>query len=145
MRKLTLIAIVALSLMAFGAAYAGPGCGAAKADAQKTGAGCAYSSTKTAALQGLEIETTRMPSGAMLVFYSSDNAETVKTLHASAATGSEGFDCRLCQKIAGDAECTIELALVENGIVALVMAEDAATVDAYEKQYAALTAVTPGQ
>ncbi|MGD8394443.1 MAG: hypothetical protein PVF43_03080 [Candidatus Eiseniibacteriota bacterium] len=141
MRKFFVLAIASLSLMAWSVmAVAGPHCSAqAKASCQKAGVTCAAKGQKTAAmLEGLDVATTRLPSGAMLVMYSSDDAETVKTLQASVAKGTSDFDCRLCQKIAGDQNCTIEIAAIDNGVIALVTADDPKTVDAYEMQFAAM-------
>ena len=151
MRKFAVSGILALSLITWAAfTSAGPGC---KASQKTTKAGCAATCLSTAsakgchtkelqarkaALDGLDVATTRLPSGALLVLYTSENAESVKALQASASTGSEGFDCRLCQSIAADKDCTIELGMLENGVVAFVISEDTTVIDSYEKQFAVL-------
>jgi ribosomal protein L10 len=161
MRKLMILGTIAAFTLTLTAAVAmaGPGCsGAKKASSSScsaakqvsssscsstkqasTGYSCSFDAKKAAALDALDIDTTRLPSGAMLVFYTSDDPAAVKKLHASAATGAGDIDCRLCQKMASDKGCTIEMAFIDNGVVALVTAENVGTIDAYEKQYASLT------
>ncbi len=145
MRKLMVIGILSLSLVTWAAvSMAGPGCGA-----NKQTKGCSQSTAKTcqgykgatagqAALEGIEVQTSRLPSGALLVFYRSDVPTTVAALHQSAIDGANGFDCRLCQKIAADKDSNVELGILENGVVALVTAADPVVVDRFEQEFAAL-------
>jgi hypothetical protein len=141
MRKLILIGILTLSLMTWAfLALAGPGCKAQRA-CQKAAYSCpqAHSEARLNALEGINVETTRLPSGGMLVVYTSDKPEAIQALQRSAGQGTEGFDCRLCSEIAGDKNCSVELAVLEDCVIAVVTAEDKATIDSYEKQFAALT------
>lgn len=138
MRTLSLLGALILSSLIATATTAAAGC-SAHAQNQKTGAGCAYSAQKAALIQSLDIETTRLPSGAMIVVYASDDPETVKVLQASAVKGAESFDCRICQHMARDGNCTVEIASIQGGVVALITAEDPAIVDRYEKQFAAVS------
>lgn len=102
------------------------------------GSGCSYSAEKVAMMREMNIETTRLPSGAMLVFYTSDKPEIVQALQKTSADGAESFSCLVCKKIAADANCTVELASLDNGVVALVTAEEPSAVDTYEAEFAAL-------
>lgn len=142
MRKLIVPSTLAVMLLALAAsAYAGgPGCSAGKSAAGKS---CHYG--QTAALpEGLKIETFRMPSGALAVFYTSDKADVVKAMQEKVAGGPENFSCGLCREMAKSKNCKIELVPFSSGVVAFITSEEPASLDAYEKQFAALTgAQTP--
>jgi hypothetical protein len=88
----------------------------------------------------MEIETTRLPSGALLVFYTSDKPEVVEAMHARATKGASEFDCGVCQQVAASNNCNVELAPFAGGVIAFITSEDAGAIDAYEKQFAALNA-----
>ena len=142
MRKLTIVGILALSLMTWSVvAHAGAGCKhSQKASCSAAAkAACGASASEAAALQYIDITTARMPSGAMLVFYTSDKPEVIQVLQEKAAQGPEALGCTMCKKVAADNNCAIELTTIGNGVVALVTAEDASAIDSYEKQFAALT------
>ena len=110
--------------------------GAAGCTAAETASasGCAKSATAGA----VQVETVRMPSGALAVFYNGANEQAVEFLQASAEKGCHGFACHLAQSMAADEKCTVEMAETEHGVMILVTAEDPAVVDAYEAQYAAV-------
>ena len=138
MRKITLIGILGLSIIAFAAvALAGQGssCSLSKASAE-TASTCAYK-TQTA-LKDVNVETTRLPSGALVVFYTSENPSVVQAMQTKAANGGENWDCGVCKHVAASGNCTVELGTFANGVVAFITSEDATAVDAYEKQFAAL-------
>ena len=78
---------------------AGAGC-ASGAAAQTAGAGCASDANVSA--QTVQLETVRMPSGAMAVFYSGTNAETVAFLQSKANEGCSGFICDMAKGMAAD-------------------------------------------
>lgn len=139
MRKITLIAVASLFLIATAAvAFAGSSCSSAKSASAKTAsASCSYSK---AAMTKVSVETTRLPSGGMVVFYTSDDAETVKFLQTKAANGADDFSCGVCQKVAAAENCNVELTNFAGGVVAFITAEDSNIVDEYEAQFAALTA-----
>jgi hypothetical protein len=137
MRKLIVPSMMAAALVSFAASVdAGPGCSSSKsASASKS---CTY--TKSASMpEGLKVETVRMPSGALAVLYSSDSAEAVKAMHEKAALGAESFDCGICRQMAVSSDCVVELVPFSGGVIAFVTSENPQSIDAYEKQYAALT------
>jgi hypothetical protein len=113
------------------------GCSSA-ATAQTAGAGC--SSEAKAAAQTVQIETVRMPSGAMAVFYNGTNAETVAFLQSKASEGCSGFVCDMAKGMAADENVVTEIAATEHGVMILVTSAEPATVDKYEEQYAAVVA-----
>lgn len=126
---------------------AGTGC--ATSEVKTAGAGCATSATKTAdasscagkeADMAVELETVRMPSGAMAVFYHGKNAATVSYLQASAKGGCQGFACDLAKNISKDEHCSVEMAQTKTGVMMLVSADDSKVLDNYEAQYAAAMA-----
>jgi hypothetical protein len=115
---------------------AGANC-ASGAAAQTAGAGCASEAGVSA--KTVQIDTVRMPSGAMAVFYSGTNAETVAFLQSKANEGCSGFVCDMAKSMAADENVTTEIAATEHGVMILVTAtSDAASVDKYEEQYAAV-------
>lgn len=116
---------------------AGAGC-ASGAAAQTAGAGCASGAGVTE--QTVQVETVRMPSGSMAVFYNGTNAETVAFLQSKANAGCSGFVCDMAKSMAADTNVTTEIAATDKGVMILVTASDAAAVDPYEEKYAALTA-----
>ena len=113
------------------------GCSSA-ATAQTAGAGC--SSDAKVSAQTVQIETVRMPSGAMAVFYNGTNAETVAFLQSKANEGCSGFVCDMAKGMAADENVATEIAATEHGVMILVTSTEAATVDKYEEQYAAVVA-----
>ena len=114
-------------------------CASKGAAAQTAGAGCASDANVSA--QTVQIETVRMPSGSMAVFYSGTNAETVAFLQSKANEGCSGFVCDMAKGMAADETATTEIAATDSGVMILVTAKsDAASVDKYEEQYAAVVA-----
>lgn len=138
MRKLIVPSLMAAALVSFAAsAHAGPGCRSSKSASAGSSA-CTY--TKSAALpEGLKIETVRMPSGALAVLYSSDDATAITAMHEKAALGAASFDCGICRQMAVSDDCMVELVPFSGGVIAFVTSENPKSIDAYEKQYAALT------
>ena len=115
---------------------AGAGC-ASGAAAQTAGASCDSKATA----QTVQIETVRMPSGAMAVFYNGTNAETVAFLQSKAEAGCAGFVCDMAKGMAADENVATEIAATEHGVMILVTAKsEAGSVDKYEEQYAAVVA-----
>ncbi|RKZ15367.1 hypothetical protein DRQ53_09210 [bacterium] len=130
------------------AEVASAGCAGA-ATAKTAGAGCSGAAVKTAGAgcagnaavspETVQLETVRMPSGSMAVFYSGTNPETVAFLQASAKEGMSGFVCSMAKSMAADENVTTEIATTDTGVMILVTATDSASLDSYEEQYAALT------
>jgi hypothetical protein len=87
----------------------------------------------------ISVETVRMPSGSMAVFYNGSCAMSTGALQASAAKELSEFSCPLAQNMAADENVTIEMAKTEHGVMILVTAKDEATLDKYEAQYSMAT------
>lgn len=138
MRKFVVPSILALTLLTFaGSVYAG-GAHCNTKTAGAAGKSCAYG--KTASMpEGLKIETFRMPSGGLAVFYTSDKAEVVKTLQEKAVAGADNFCCGICREMANAKDCKVELVPFSGGVLAFVTANEPTKLDAFEKQFAALT------
>jgi len=159
MRKLIVPSILALALMSFTASvYAGGSAcssssksaaacvGKSAAACDKSAAACAGKSAaccpsgKTAALpEGLKVETARIAGGSLVVLYTSDRADVVKTLQTKAASGAADFSCGVCREIAKTGNCKVELVPFSGGVMAFVTSEKREAIDTYEKQFAALT------
>ena len=118
---------------------AGAGCSSSASSAKMAKSG-ECSSDASNAKMAVKLETVRMPSGAMAVFYHGKNAETVAYLQASAKGGCQAFACDLAKNLAADENCTVEMAKTDTGVMMLVTAEKAEVVDQYEAQYAAVIA-----
>jgi hypothetical protein len=115
------------------------GAGCTGAAAQTAGAGCASDANVTA--RTVQLETVRMPSGSMAVFYNGTNAETVAFLQSKANEGCSGFVCDMAKGMAADENVTTEIAATETGVMILVTPKaDVASVDKYEEQYAVVVA-----
>lgn len=139
MRKFIVPSVLALTLAAFASAvYAGgPHCGTSKTTS--SGKSCIIG--QTAALpEGLKVETFRMPSGALAVFYTSENAQVVKTLQDKASAGASSFCCGICREMAQAKDCKVELVPFSTGVLAVVTATEPGSIDKFEKAFAALTA-----
>jgi hypothetical protein len=139
MRKLIVPAVLALTVVAFASSvYAGgAGCKGGQS-ASASGKSCHYGQTASLP-EGLKVETFRMPSGALAVFYTSENVQVVKTLQEKAAGGADNFCCGICREMAQAKDCKVELVPFANGVMALVTAPEAGTIDKFEKQFAVLT------
>ena len=139
MRKLILPSVLTIALMSFAASvYAG----GAHCAGKTASAGSSCTAMKTASLESMKVETVRMPSGALMVLYSSNQPETIKVLQDKAAKGATAFDCGICREMASSKDCKVELVSFSNGVVAFVTSEKKEAIDAFEKQYAALTTAT---
>jgi Fe-S cluster assembly iron-binding protein IscA len=123
------------------------GCASAATAQTASAAGCASASTasaegcaKGASAKTVKLETVRMPSGSLAVFYHGQNAETVAFLQSSASEGCSGFVCDMAKSMAADENVTTEIAATETGVMILVTSDSAEVVDGYEAQYAAVSA-----
>ena len=123
------------------------GCASAATAQTASAAGCASASTasaegcsKGATAKTVKLETVRMPSGSLAVFYHGQNAETVAFLQSSASEGCGGFVCDMAKSMAADENVTTEMAITETGVMILVTSNSPEAVDGYEAQYAAVTA-----
>ena len=69
------------------------------------------------------IETTELPSGALLITYTGKNPDAVAFLQASSAGSAADFCCPMTQKVAG-MEAEVEVARTKTGAVVLVTSSD---------------------
>jgi hypothetical protein len=116
---------------------------ASKAAVKTASAGCSATCTAKAEnadmAQRIDVETVRLPSGTLAVFYNGTCPESTGYLQAAAAKGCEGFVCPLAQSMAKDANVHTEMAKTEHGVMILVTSNDAQDLDRYEAQYTMAT------
>jgi hypothetical protein len=113
------------------AKLAGAGC-SAHADAKVAGAACCAGASPAK----VAMETVRMPSGALAVFYNGADAETISTLQAGVAAKGANFGCGLAGAMAGNENCTVEAANTAHGIMLLVSSEKSELIDEFQQNYA---------
>jgi hypothetical protein len=92
-----------------------------------------------AAMVNTTIESTRLASGDLVVHYMGKNAEAVSYLHAKAEASADKFCCPMTQKMATNEACKVDVTKVSNGVIVFVTSPKKEVVDAYEKEFAALT------
>ncbi len=113
---------------------------ASKAAVKTAGASCKAGDAEAASwTQAIQVETVRMPSGALAVFYTGSCEKSTAMLQASAEEGISAFACPLAQGMAADESLTTEMAKTEHGVMILVTAKDEAALDKYEAQFAVAT------
>lgn len=142
MRVLKLSVVMALAtLLAASAALAGGAhCGAAKAACSaKQTAAC------SGAMGGCNVEASRLSSGDLVVHYSGSTPEAVAYLHAKAEASADKFCCPMTQKMATNENCKVDITKVSNGVLVFVTSPKKEVVDAYEKEFAALTTSEPAK
>jgi hypothetical protein len=142
------LAMIALVAFAVGGASACDGktsASTASADAKVAGIGCTKSIDASTAGAGcsssvsaakVAMETVRMPSGALAVFYNGTDAETVAYLQTSANAKGAKFGCGLAGAMAGNENCTVEVANTKSGIMLLVSSEKSELIDEFQESYA---------
>lgn len=115
------------------AKVAGAGCSKSASTAMKVaGAGCASKSAGTASVA---IETVRMPSGALAVFYNGRSEAAVASLHEKFEAKGASFGCDMASNMAENGDCSVEAAATEQGIMLLVTSEKAEVLDEYQSAY----------
>jgi hypothetical protein len=138
--KLSLVLALALALAA-SSAFAGANCGAkttstASADncLQSAFAGASnHCTTSKAKLSSMvSIETTKLPSGALVVMYRGKDASSVAYLQAAAAKAACDFCCPMTSKLASNKDCKVEIAKTKDGAVVVVTSEKPEVVAEYE-------------
>lgn len=153
--KVTAGAALATVLVA-SAAFAGSQCGSnatkASAPASAAAAGCCASKQAAASacnakhteacggmMQQCKIEATRSSTGDLVVHYKGTTPEAVAYLQNQAAISADKFCCPMTQKMATNEACNVKLTKVEDGIKVVVSSQKREVVDAFEKEFAALT------
>jgi hypothetical protein len=152
-RVLKFMAVTALAAVIMAsAAFAGDKC-TGKSTAQAAGAGCCASkqasaagcsATHTAACTGMmqncKVEATRLSSGDLVVHYIGTTPEAVAYLQNKATSSPDKFCCPTTQKMASNEACKVDMSKVSNGVIVFVSSPKKEVVDAYEKEFAAMTA-----
>lgn len=120
---------------------AGTGCASKTSATQTAGAGCS-SSQASAAKYDIAIQTVKMPSGALAVMYSGNDADTVAMLHSAANGTAADFGCPNVQNMVATEGCSVEMASTENGLIFLCTSDDVALIESFQKSYE-VAAATP--
>jgi hypothetical protein len=94
-----------------------------KAAFDGAGNSCSVSKAKLAEL--VDIETTEMPSGALLITYTGKSEDAVKFIQASCEGSPAEFCCPMTRKVA-HSEANVEIARTKHGAVVLVSSSDPA-------------------
>jgi hypothetical protein len=97
---------------------------------------CTTSKAKLAEL--VDIEATRLPSGALVVLYQGKTPDAIAYLQASTAGSAAEFCCPMTRKIAGNGEAHVEIAKIDTGAVIVVTAKKPGIVDEYAASYLTL-------
>ena len=152
MRSLKLFA-VSMVVVAFAASVAfagGPACSASKQVSENgaclstvfAGAGnhCTASQAKLAEL--VDIETVRLPSGALVVMYKGKTADAVTYLQAVAGGTVDNFCCPVTRKLAANEATHVEIAKTTQGAMIVVTAKDKKVVDRVQESYTTLAAAS---
>ncbi len=151
--KVTAFAILATVLMV-SAAMAGGTCDKHANQASAQGAACCAGKQASAAcngqhaaacggmMQNCKVEATRLASGDLVVHYIGTTPEAVAFLQSKASESPDKFCCPMTQKMASNEACKVDMAKVSNGVLVLVSSPKKEVVDAYEKDFAAMTAPT---
>ena len=99
---------------------------------------CSFSKAKLAEL--VDIEATRLPSGALVVLYQGKTPGAVAYLQASTAGSVADFCCAMTRKIAANDDVRVEIAKIDSGAVIVVTAKKAELIDEVAASYITLAA-----
>jgi len=148
MRKLLLITAVSIFVIALASMAMAGGAACTKSAgtaSTASAAGCCAKGLSTASAAGctdmkgahasIAIETVRMPSGALAIFYNGADAATVATLQTGAKDHGANFGCGLAAGVAANENCKVEVANTEHGIMMLVSSPKTEVIDAVAAQY----------
>ena len=102
------------------------------------GAGNSCSTSKAKLAELVEIEATRLPSGALVVLYQGKTPDAVAYLQASAAGNVADFCCPTTRQIASGGEAQVEVAKIDKGAVIIVTAKSQELVDEFASSYLTL-------
>jgi hypothetical protein len=137
-RKLSALVTLAVALMASASfAFGGAAC-------QHTSASCtaAQASACSGMMGGCNVEAMRLPSGGLVVHYIGSTPESISYLHSKADGSPDKFCCHMTQKMASNENCKVDVTKVSNGVIVYVTSPKKEVVDAYEKEFAAMTTTT---
>lgn len=138
--KITAVLALAVAFMATTAMAGGPSCGANKTSASSSscltsvfaGANSHCSASKAKFASMISVETTRMPSGALVVMYRGKDESTVAYLQAASCNKATEFCCPLTSRLAANEDCHVEIAKTKDGAVIVVTSQKPELVDEYE-------------
>ena len=147
--KVSALMLVALAFLA-SSALAGSSCSSSKV-ATKTvssenaclstafaGASNSCSASKAKLAELVDIEATRLPSGALVVLYQGKTPDAVAYLQASTAGAAADFCCPMTRNIAANGDAHVEIAKIDTGAVIVVTAKNAKLVDEFAKSFVTL-------
>lgn len=146
--KVSALMLVALAFLA-SSALAGSSCSSSKVtktvSSEKAclstvfaGANNSCSTSKAKLAELVDIEATRLPSGALVVLYQGKTPDAVAYLQASTAGAVENFCCPMTRKIAASGEAHVEIAKIDTGAVIVVTAKKPELVDEFAESYLTL-------
>lgn len=93
---------------------------------------------KSAAAAGpadLVMETVRMPSGALAVFYSGETDATIAALQAKAGMSPAEVGCDIAKCMSTNEFCKVEVAKTARGLMMLVTSDKPEVLDGYQERY----------
>ena len=150
--KVTALVLCIIALAASAAFAGGSACSASKqvqANSDKcclstvfAGAGnhCSASKAQLAAL--VDIEATRLPSGALVVMYKGKTEDAVHYLQAAAAGSVSNFCCPLTRELAAKPNAKVEIAKIAQGAIIVVNSTEKTLVDQYEQSFVTLASAS---
>ena len=146
--KVFTVSMLVLAFAASAAFAGGPACSASKhVSAEKegcclstvfAGAGnhCTASKEKLAEL--VDVETVRLPSGALVVMYKGKTPEAVSYLQTACAGKACDFCCPVTRNVATNQQAHVEIAKTTQGAMIVVSAKDKKVVDQAQESYLTL-------
>jgi len=96
----------------------------------------------TGQMANCKVEATRLSSGDLVVHYIGTTPEAIAYLQAKADSPTK-FCCPMTQRMASNEACKVDLSKVSNGVLVFVTSPKKEVVDAYEKEFAAVTIAAP--
>ena len=106
------------------------------------GAGNHCSASKAKLAELVDIEATRLPSGALVVMYKGKSPDSIAYLQAAAAGAAADFCCPLTRQLATTPNAQVEIAKIAQGAVIVVTAKEKKVVDEYEQSFMTLAAAS---
>ena len=147
--KVSALMLVAVAFLA-SSALAGSSCSSSKA-ATKTvssenaclstvfaGASNSCNTSKAKLAELVDIEATRLPSGALVVLYQGKTPDAVSYLQASTEGAASEFCCPMTRKIAANGDAHVEVAKIDTGAVIVVTSKKKELVDELAQTYMTL-------
>ena len=102
--------------------------------------GCTPGNAKLAEV--IDVETARLPSGALVVMYRGKNDNAVAYLQAASEGPAESFCCPLTRSLAENADCSVEITKITDGALVVVTSEKTEVVDECASKFMSLAAAS---